>query len=87
MGPPSTWASREWGGAGWDTAFKEWLWVGSGQGKEVPIPANGCEWYKAWPGLILTSRWTLFAAPEVVGRQRYGRPVDCWAIGVIMYIL
>lgn len=31
--------------------------------------------------------YTLFAAPEVVGRQRYGRPVDCWAIGVIMYIL
>lgn len=29
----------------------------------------------------------LFAAPEVVARQRYGRPVDCWAIGVIMYIL
>jgi len=28
-----------------------------------------------------------FVAPEVVGRQRYGRPVDCWAIGVIMYIL
>ncbi|ELV09640.1 CaM kinase-like vesicle-associated protein [Tupaia chinensis] len=27
------------------------------------------------------------ASPEVVGRQRYGRPVDCWAIGVIMYIL
>lgn len=27
------------------------------------------------------------AAPEVVGRQRYGRPVDCWAMGVIMYIL
>lgn len=27
------------------------------------------------------------AAPEVVGRQRYGRPVDCWATGVIMYIL
>ncbi|XP_078063928.1 caM kinase-like vesicle-associated protein [Mustelus asterias] len=26
-------------------------------------------------------------APEVVGRQKYGRPVDCWAIGVIMYIL
>uniref|UniRef100_A0A8B9J277 Protein kinase domain-containing protein n=1 Tax=Amazona collaria TaxID=241587 RepID=A0A8B9J277_9PSIT len=26
-------------------------------------------------------------SPEVVGRQRYGRPVDCWAIGVIMYIL
>ncbi|KAG7260108.1 hypothetical protein CRUP_027461, partial [Coryphaenoides rupestris] len=25
--------------------------------------------------------------PEVVGRQRYGRPVDCWALGVIMYIL
>ncbi|KPP71910.1 hypothetical protein Z043_109133 [Scleropages formosus] len=24
---------------------------------------------------------------EVVGRQRYGRPVDCWALGVIMYIL
>ncbi|EAW65030.1 CaM kinase-like vesicle-associated, isoform CRA_d [Homo sapiens] len=29
----------------------------------------------------------VFVAPEVVGRQRYGRPVDCWAIGVIMYIL
>ncbi|KAK7800647.1 hypothetical protein U0070_022219 [Myodes glareolus] len=29
----------------------------------------------------------LSLAPEVVGRQRYGRPVDCWAIGVIMYIL
>ncbi|PNI80572.1 CAMKV isoform 4 [Pan troglodytes] len=28
-----------------------------------------------------------YLAPEVVGRQRYGRPVDCWAIGVIMYIL
>ncbi|TTT14224.1 CaM kinase-like vesicle-associated protein [Bagarius yarrelli] len=27
------------------------------------------------------------SAPEVVGRQRYGRPVDCWALGVIMYIL
>lgn len=27
------------------------------------------------------------SAPEVVGRQRYGRPVDCWAIGVVMYIL
>lgn len=37
-------------------------------------------------GLMLT-RLELFAAPEVVGRQRYGRPVDCWAIGVIMYIL
>ena len=22
-----------------------------------------------------------------MGRQRYGRPVDCWAIGVVMYIL
>lgn len=30
---------------------------------------------------------TVLTAPEVVGRQRYGRPVDCWAIGVIMYIL
>uniref|UniRef100_A0A7N5ZY71 CaM kinase-like vesicle-associated protein n=1 Tax=Anabas testudineus TaxID=64144 RepID=A0A7N5ZY71_ANATE len=28
-----------------------------------------------------------YLAPEVVGRLRYGRPVDCWAIGVIMYIL
>ncbi|KAF1391786.1 hypothetical protein PFLUV_G00045700 [Perca fluviatilis] len=28
-----------------------------------------------------------YLAPEVVGRQRYGRPVDCWAIGVTMYIL
>uniref|UniRef100_A0A3B3HRW1 CaM kinase-like vesicle-associated b n=1 Tax=Oryzias latipes TaxID=8090 RepID=A0A3B3HRW1_ORYLA len=28
-----------------------------------------------------------YLAPEVVGRQRYGRPVDCWATGVITYIL
>uniref|UniRef100_A0A8C1DB52 CaM kinase-like vesicle-associated protein n=2 Tax=Cyprinus carpio TaxID=7962 RepID=A0A8C1DB52_CYPCA len=28
-----------------------------------------------------------YLAPEVVGRQRYGRAVDCWALGVIMYIL
>lgn len=27
------------------------------------------------------------AAPEVVARHRYGRPVDCWAVGVIMFIL
>ncbi|XP_056157702.1 calcium/calmodulin-dependent protein kinase type II subunit beta-like [Lampris incognitus] len=29
----------------------------------------------------------LCGAPEVVARHRYGRPVDCWAVGVIMYIL
>ncbi|XP_070597234.1 caM kinase-like vesicle-associated protein isoform X1 [Erythrolamprus reginae] len=28
-----------------------------------------------------------YLAPEVVARQRYGRPVDCWAVGVIMFIL
>uniref|UniRef100_A0A8C1L471 CaM kinase-like vesicle-associated protein n=1 Tax=Cyprinus carpio TaxID=7962 RepID=A0A8C1L471_CYPCA len=28
-----------------------------------------------------------YLAPEVVARHRYGRPVDCWAVGVIMYIL
>uniref|UniRef100_A0A8C6UA20 CaM kinase-like vesicle-associated protein n=1 Tax=Neogobius melanostomus TaxID=47308 RepID=A0A8C6UA20_9GOBI len=28
-----------------------------------------------------------YLSPEMVGRQRYGRPVDLWAIGVIMYIL
>ncbi|XP_051865056.1 caM kinase-like vesicle-associated protein [Pristis pectinata] len=28
-----------------------------------------------------------YLAPEVVARHRYGRPVDLWAIGVIMYIL
>lgn len=27
------------------------------------------------------------SAPEVVARHRYGRPVDCWAVGVIMYML
>ena len=41
--------------------------------------------------LIIVENKHLFVfpplAPEVVGRQRYGRPVDCWAIGVIMYIL
>uniref|UniRef100_A0A8C5MU98 Protein kinase domain-containing protein n=1 Tax=Leptobrachium leishanense TaxID=445787 RepID=A0A8C5MU98_9ANUR len=28
-----------------------------------------------------------YLAPEVVSRHRYGRPVDCWAVGVVMYIL
>ncbi|XP_051961106.1 caM kinase-like vesicle-associated protein [Xyrauchen texanus] len=28
-----------------------------------------------------------YLAPEVVARHRYGKPVDCWAVGVIMYIL
>ncbi|XP_056589847.1 caM kinase-like vesicle-associated, like [Triplophysa dalaica] len=28
-----------------------------------------------------------YLAPEVVARHRYGRPVDCWAVGVIMFIL
>ncbi|XP_026188133.1 caM kinase-like vesicle-associated, like [Mastacembelus armatus] len=28
-----------------------------------------------------------YLAPEVVARHRYGRPVDCWAVGVIVYIL
>ncbi|XP_038604013.1 caM kinase-like vesicle-associated protein isoform X2 [Tachyglossus aculeatus] len=28
-----------------------------------------------------------YLAPEVVARQRYGRPIDCWAVGVIMFIL
>ncbi|XP_066566066.1 caM kinase-like vesicle-associated, like [Amia ocellicauda] len=28
-----------------------------------------------------------YLAPEVVARHRYGRPVDCWAVGVITYIL
>ncbi|XP_012667353.1 caM kinase-like vesicle-associated protein isoform X1 [Otolemur garnettii] len=58
-----------------------------GQRGKVPILEIGYGWFQIWPGLILTSMWTLFVAPEVVGRQRYGRPVDCWAIGVIMYIL
>ncbi|KAM8759091.1 LOW QUALITY PROTEIN: caM kinase-like vesicle-associated protein [Rhynchonycteris naso] len=74
--------------------------VGSGRGgmgagvrlQVVPLgrgrrsPGSACEWSQA-SGLVLTSIGTTLAAPEVVGRQRYGRPVDCWAIGVIMYIL
>ncbi|KAI4901520.1 hypothetical protein NFI96_033437 [Prochilodus magdalenae] len=28
-----------------------------------------------------------YLAPEVVARHRYGRPVDCWAVGVIMFML
>ncbi|XP_078470478.1 caM kinase-like vesicle-associated protein [Lampetra planeri] len=28
-----------------------------------------------------------YLAPEMVGRQRYGRPVDLWATGVVIYIL
>ncbi|KAG8129754.1 hypothetical protein E2320_016430 [Naja naja] len=30
---------------------------------------------------------SVLPAPEVVARQRYGRAVDCWAVGVIMFIL
>lgn len=35
----------------------------------------------------LTSELLVSSAPEVVARHRYGRPVDCWAVGVIMFIL
>lgn len=35
---------------------------------------------------VCSSLWCL-SAPEVVARHRYGRPVDCWAVGVIMFIL
>ncbi|XP_038237267.1 caM kinase-like vesicle-associated protein isoform X2 [Dermochelys coriacea] len=28
-----------------------------------------------------------YLAPEVIARQHYGRPVDCWAVGVILFIL
>ncbi|CAM4693021.1 caM kinase-like vesicle-associated protein [Caretta caretta] len=28
-----------------------------------------------------------YLAPEVIARQRYGCPVDCWAVGVILFIL
>ncbi|XP_048874383.1 caM kinase-like vesicle-associated protein isoform X2 [Brienomyrus brachyistius] len=28
-----------------------------------------------------------YLAPEVVARRRYGCPIDCWAVGVIMFIL
>lgn len=28
-----------------------------------------------------------FMAPEVVRRQSYGKPVDMWAVGVLLYVL
>lgn len=61
------------------TAFRERLW------------GRGDIWLLYMATLDTDQQMTtfilFFLAPEVVGRQRYGRPVDCWAIGVIMYIL
>ena len=28
-----------------------------------------------------------YVAPEVLRRKPYGKPIDCWSIGVIAYIL
>lgn len=59
-------------------------------------PGGAGRWVSQWGKWCLetpeqdwspTSTILCSVAPEVVGRQRYGRPVDCWAIGVIMYIL
>lgn len=47
-------------------------------------------WYWVPEYVLCLSSWLCFSflpAPEVVARHRYGRPVDCWAIGVIMYML
>lgn len=83
MGPPSTWASR---GRGWGRVGESVQGVAlrreGRKSQEVDVSVPGL----AGPD-IDQQMDTMFAAPEVVGRQRYGRPVDCWAIGVIMYIL
>uniref|UniRef100_A0A3Q3X011 Protein kinase domain-containing protein n=1 Tax=Mola mola TaxID=94237 RepID=A0A3Q3X011_MOLML len=39
------------------------------------------------PPTLFISSCCCPSAPEVVARHRYGRPVDCWAVGVIMFIL
>ena len=31
--------------------------------------------------------WTFFAAPEVLGPEKYDKSCDIWSLGVIMYIL
>lgn len=84
MEPLSTWASMGWAEAGWGVCLLG-VTLGNGEGchsQDICVSGNRlAELDTDW------QMYTLFAAPEVVGRQRYGRPVDCWAIGVIMYIL
>lgn len=80
MGPRSIWARRDGTGDGGGTAFRERLW---GREKSLALEVG----MDGWPEANQQIYTFLSLAPEVVGRQRYGRPVDCWAIGVIMYIL
>lgn len=61
MGLPSTWASRGWGR---DRVGDNLQGVALGRGKEVFNPGSGYERSQAWPGLILTTRWTLCLQPQ-----------------------
>lgn len=55
--------------------------------REMGFPGGGHGVWRPQSGTGPPATVLCSIAPEVVGRQRYGRPVDCWAIGVIMYIL
>lgn len=60
-------------------------WWGRNEKKEIaivrPLILSSC------PPTLFISSCCCPSAPEVVARHRYGRPVDCWAVGVIMFIL
>jgi calcium/calmodulin-dependent protein kinase (CaM kinase) II len=49
-------------------------------GLAVEIKGNQKEWFgfAGTPGYL---------SPEVIKKEKYGRPVDIWACGVILYIL
>ncbi|XP_023603015.1 caM kinase-like vesicle-associated protein isoform X2 [Myotis lucifugus] len=82
----ATWCGRSW--RPWPTCTRSRSCTGTSRLKNSKIVISDFHLAKLENGLIKEPCGTPeYLAPEVVGRQRYGRPVDCWAIGVIMYIL